>query len=817
MKFDDAPRLSKVPFILGNLALLALAWFIYAYHPNPFSPFPLFIIFVCFVVGILASMYPFVINYVRAQADASTSLRHELDEQFKRLIAASEHLQNSILQLKSVGEIATKNVEAAERLPSRLQERITEFNQQLVAAENKDKARLEQELTRLRSGESERQTAAAAQIATALAEWTKLEADARRSLTELVQREKESFEQQAATLRAIDSERQAAAAGQITTALAEWAKIEADARRTLTSMVQREKESFEELAVTLRTNDNESQAAAAAQIATALAEWTKIEADARRSLTDMVQQEKRLFEQQVVTLRSTENERVAAAAEEITMTLASWTGIEAGVRRQLTAATDLQEKLGGVLFSLAGRIADLQAAVESAVKAAEAIPAASAPSPIILPSQAPAEAAPIAAAPEPVEPVAVAPSQVVVESVSTQEPVPEVPPDGRVVSQQVSADSEPPEMAQPAPAMFIESPAIVDHTPELFLDSTVEAGSTRSRSQLRGTEASTAESELIEVPADSNSAAPETMVTPAPLEPPAMVQAAPDTTGTDTPVSVSTPEIESPPLPSEPTAAAEVPAPVSISEITPAAPPEPPVAVESTEPPAAAEEPKPVSTAEATPQPAPPFAAEPPPEVFGATPSLKSSDADSPTANLDEPEPPASPSDTSDPAAPSKPRKPRAPRKPKPESIAPSETVTELPVGSAPAAEIPIAHQPPLELIAEPVVDDLPAPENFSQVPPEESKPAKPAGKPSPDGRTRLTVTSYIGIGNKLHIRGEGAGLSWNKGVALQFVSIGRWRWETDKATEPVAFKIYKNDRLEAPNGEITLLPGTELEISATF
>ena len=189
MKFDDAPRLSKIPFLLGNLALLALAWFIYAYHPNPFSPFPLFIIFVCFVVGILASMYPFVINYVRDQADASTSLRHDLDEQFKRLIAASEHLQNSILQLKSVGEIATKNVEAAERLPSRLQERITEFNQQLAAAENKDKARLEQELTRLRSGESERQAAAAAQIATALAEWTRIEADARRSLTELVQRE----------------------------------------------------------------------------------------------------------------------------------------------------------------------------------------------------------------------------------------------------------------------------------------------------------------------------------------------------------------------------------------------------------------------------------------------------------------------------------------------------------------------------------------------------------------------------------------------------------------------------------------------------
>ena len=106
---------------------------------------------------------------------------------------------------------------------------------------------------------------------------------------------------------------------------------------------------------------------------------------------------------------------------------------------------------------------------------------------------------------------------------------------------------------------------------------------------------------------------------------------------------------------------------------------------------------------------------------------------------------------------------------------------------------------------------------NFSQVPPEESKPAKPAGKPSPDGRTRLTVTSYIGIGNKLHLRGEGAGLSWSKGAPLQFVSIGRWRWETDKATGPVTCRIYKNDRLEAPTGLLTLLPGTEQEVSATF
>jgi len=119
-----------------------------------------------------------------------------------------------------------------------------------------------------------------------------------------------------------------------------------------------------------------------------------------------------------------------------------------------------------------------------------------------------------------------------------------------------------------------------------------------------------------------------------------------------------------------------------------------------------------------------------------------------------------------------------------------------------------------VELIAEPVIDE-PAPvENFSQVPAEEER---PAATTAPDGLTRLTVVSYIGIGNKLYLRGDGPGLSWDKGVPLQFVSIGRWRWETGDATAPVACKIYKNDKLEAPGGPITLAPGTEQEITATF
>lgn len=86
------------------------------------------------------------------------------------------------------------------------------------------------------------------------------------------------------------------------------------------------------------------------------------------------------------------------------------------------------------------------------------------------------------------------------------------------------------------------------------------------------------------------------------------------------------------------------------------------------------------------------------------------------------------------------------------------------------------------------------------------------------DGFTRLIATAYIGIGNKLYIRGDGPGLSWDKGVPLQFVSIGKWRWESPDASAPISAKLYKNDQIECSGlGTLTLEPGRQHEVNAGF
>jgi hypothetical protein len=164
-----------------------------------------------------------------------------------------------------------------------------------------------------------------------------------------------------------------------------------------------------------------------------------------------------------------------------------------------------------------------------------------------------------------------------------------------------------------------------------------------------------------------------------------------------------------------------------------------------------------------------------------------------------------------------------APAEPEP---APAPVTSESVVAAPAAAEVPAeASRPPprkrsprkppapVQPAADLVLESSPPETPTESSPPEIAEPAV-----SSDGATRLVVTAYIGIGNRLTIRGDGPGLSWEKGVPLSFVSIGKWRWETNDATAPVKFKLYKNDEIECTAlGERSVAPGAQQDLSASF
>lgn len=71
-----------------------------------------------------------------------------------------------------------------------------------------------------------------------------------------------------------------------------------------------------------------------------------------------------------------------------------------------------------------------------------------------------------------------------------------------------------------------------------------------------------------------------------------------------------------------------------------------------------------------------------------------------------------------------------------------------------------------------------------------------------------IRVEAMVGVSNRLFLRGEGGGLSWEKGIPLEVVGIGRWRWLEPSLDEPIKAQVYLNDEEVSQGDIITAEPG---------
>ncbi len=82
---------------------------------------------------------------------------------------------------------------------------------------------------------------------------------------------------------------------------------------------------------------------------------------------------------------------------------------------------------------------------------------------------------------------------------------------------------------------------------------------------------------------------------------------------------------------------------------------------------------------------------------------------------------------------------------------------------------------------------------------------------------TVVDAKTDIGFGNSLFIRGQGAGLSWDKGQPLNCVDGTNWTWATTEARDKVVFKLLLNDQVWAKGGDFVVEAGKMIQISPAF
>ena len=150
----------------------------------------------------------------------------------------------------------------------------------------------------------------------------------------------------------------------------------------------------------------------------------------------------------------------------------------------------------------------------------------------------------------------------------------------------------------------------------------------------------------------------------------------------------------------------------------------------------------------------------------------------------------------------------------------------------APAPASPKARAPkvPAKAPAKPKVKapaPKPAPAAAPVAPPAAPAPVRaatapvaPAPVPSTARRsvvTTITARINVGFGNALHLRGEGPGLSWDRGLPMECIATDLWRLNLGESARGFSFKVLVNDLTWNSGPDYTVASGGVVNITPTF
>ena len=82
---------------------------------------------------------------------------------------------------------------------------------------------------------------------------------------------------------------------------------------------------------------------------------------------------------------------------------------------------------------------------------------------------------------------------------------------------------------------------------------------------------------------------------------------------------------------------------------------------------------------------------------------------------------------------------------------------------------------------------------------------------------TTVMAKIDVGFGNALYIRGQGDGLSWDKGTRLQCVDPSTWVWSTPSVKGEVVFKLLVNDEVWSQGEDLTVVAGKQIAVVPAF
>jgi len=149
------PPLPKWPFLVGDVLLLAVAWWIAARSPDPFVSTPLLLVVGCVLAGAWMAMLPFLTEHKARLKVTETDSLVEATRQIQDLKSIGAQVAGATQHWQEVEKQAGAAVSAVTDIASRMENEARAFAEFMEKADQSEKAHLRLEVEKLRRTERE--------------------------------------------------------------------------------------------------------------------------------------------------------------------------------------------------------------------------------------------------------------------------------------------------------------------------------------------------------------------------------------------------------------------------------------------------------------------------------------------------------------------------------------------------------------------------------------------------------------------------------------------------------------------------------------
>jgi molecular chaperone GrpE (heat shock protein) len=149
------PKISKWPFFLADILLLAVAWFIYLQSRLPMGPWELAAAVASVALAAWCGFLPYVMEYRAAVRLMESQSLQETVEQIGKLEDIGKAIGLATSQWQTVQEHSARSVNAASEIAARITAEAKAFAEFMQKANDAEKGHLRLEVEKLRRAEGE--------------------------------------------------------------------------------------------------------------------------------------------------------------------------------------------------------------------------------------------------------------------------------------------------------------------------------------------------------------------------------------------------------------------------------------------------------------------------------------------------------------------------------------------------------------------------------------------------------------------------------------------------------------------------------------